>query len=77
MLGVLLILVGMIALLSQVIASLATALVIGWLLLFAGIIEIVGAFWSRRWRGFFLHLLSGCCRPWSACCSFERRSMRR
>jgi uncharacterized membrane protein HdeD (DUF308 family) len=59
LLGLLLILVGMFALAAQVIASLATAVVIGWLLLFAGVAEIVGAFFSRRWNGFFLHLLSG------------------
>ena len=47
-LGGILISVGMLALGAQFIASLATALVIGWLLLFAGVVEIVGAFWSRR-----------------------------
>ena len=58
-LGMALILLGTIALASQVIASLATAVIIGWLLLFAGVAEIVGAFSSRRSSGFFLHLLSG------------------
>jgi uncharacterized membrane protein HdeD (DUF308 family) len=58
-LGMALILLGTIAMASQVIASLATAVLIGWLLLFAGVAEIVGAFSSRRWSGFFLHLLSG------------------
>ena len=58
-LGVVLILVGVFALASQVIASLLTAAMIGGLLLVAGAIESVGAFWSRRWSGFFLHLLSG------------------
>jgi uncharacterized membrane protein HdeD (DUF308 family) len=57
--GAVLVLIGTIALASQVIACLVTAVVIGWLLLFAGIVEIFGACWSRRWSGFFLQLLSG------------------
>jgi uncharacterized membrane protein HdeD (DUF308 family) len=59
LLGVALIVVGFIALGSLVIASLATAVVIGALLLVGGAAETLGAFWSRGWRGFFLHLLSG------------------
>jgi uncharacterized membrane protein HdeD (DUF308 family) len=31
----------------------------GVLLLLGGVAEAVGAFWSRGWSGFFLHLLSG------------------
>jgi uncharacterized membrane protein HdeD (DUF308 family) len=58
-LGVVLILLGMVALGSVVIASLATAIAIGWLMLFGGTLETVGAFWSRGWSGFFFHLLSG------------------
>jgi uncharacterized membrane protein HdeD (DUF308 family) len=58
-LGVSLVIVGLVALASQVEASLATTLVIGWLLLFAGGIEILGSLLSRRWSGFFMHLLSG------------------
>ena len=59
LLGVALTAVGFIALWSPWVASLATAVVIGSLLLVAGAVEIVGSFWSRRWSGFFLHLLSG------------------
>ena len=51
--------VGFIALLTPWIASLATALMVGVLLCVAGVTETVGSFWSRRWSGFFLHLLSG------------------
>lgn len=58
-LGVSLIVLGFIALGSVVIASLATAVVIGLLMLMGGTAEIVGAFWCRGWSGFFLHLLSG------------------
>jgi uncharacterized membrane protein HdeD (DUF308 family) len=58
-LGVALIVLGFVALGSVVIATLATALVIGALMLVGGVTEIVGAFWSRGWSGFFLHLLPG------------------
>ena len=59
LLGVALIVVGVLALGSVVVASLATAIVIGALLLVGGVVEIAGALWSRGWRGIFLHLLSG------------------
>ncbi len=59
LLGAALIFLGMIALGSLVLAALATALAMGVLLVMSGVAEIVGAFWSRHWNGFFLHLLSG------------------
>jgi len=58
-LGVALVALGIIALGSVVIASLAAAIAIGMLLLLGGAAESVGAFWCRGWSGFFLHLLSG------------------
>jgi uncharacterized membrane protein HdeD (DUF308 family) len=58
-LGVALIVLGFIALGSVVIASLATAVVIGVLLLLGGVSEMIGAFWCRGWSGYFFHLLSG------------------
>jgi uncharacterized membrane protein HdeD (DUF308 family) len=57
--GVLLIVLGFVALSSVVIASIAAAVAIGTLILLGGIVETVGAFWCRGWSGFFLHLLSG------------------
>ena len=59
MLGIVLIILGSIALGSVVVATLATAMVIGALLVVGGIAEVVGAFWSRGWSGFFLYLLDG------------------
>jgi uncharacterized membrane protein HdeD (DUF308 family) len=58
-LGVALVVLGVVALGSVAIASLAAAVAIGALLLFAGVAEVVGAFWCRGWSGFFLELLSG------------------
>jgi uncharacterized membrane protein HdeD (DUF308 family) len=57
--GVGLIVLGTIALGYVVVASLVVAVFIGYLLLFAGLVETFGAFWARDWSGFFLHLLSG------------------
>jgi uncharacterized membrane protein HdeD (DUF308 family) len=59
LLGVALIVVGVIALGSLVLASLATAVAIGALLLVSGMAEAIGAFWCRGWSGVVLHLLSG------------------
>ena len=59
LLGGALVVLGVIALGSVVIASLAAAVAIGTLLLLGGVAEAVGAFWCRGWSGFFLHLLSG------------------
>jgi len=58
-LGIIQVILGFFALSAVVVASLATALFVGWLMLIGGVVETVGAFWSRRWSGFFLHLLSG------------------
>jgi uncharacterized membrane protein HdeD (DUF308 family) len=58
-LGVVLIILGFLAVSAVAVASLATALFVGWLMLIGGVVETVGAFSSRRWSGFFLHLLSG------------------
>src|SRR4029077_783532 len=58
-LGITLVVLGVIALGSVVIASLAAAVAIGILLLLAGVGEVIGAFWCRGWSGFFLELLSG------------------
>ena len=41
------------------IASLATALTLGALLVAGGIAQLIGAFWTRDWSGFFLMLLMG------------------
>ncbi len=59
LLGTALIVLGLLALGSPWVATLATAVVIGVLLLVSGVAETVGALWSRGWNGFILHLLSG------------------
>jgi uncharacterized membrane protein HdeD (DUF308 family) len=58
-LGILLVLLGTISVALPWIATLAQVLILGWVVLFCGISEIVASFWMRHWDGFFLHLLSG------------------
>lgn len=58
-LGLVMVIVGAFALSSVVVATFATALAIGIMLIAAGIVEVVGSFWSRGWSGFLLHMLFG------------------
>jgi uncharacterized membrane protein HdeD (DUF308 family) len=58
-LGIFLIIVGTIAVGMPFVASLATAVTFGALLLVGGIAQLAGAFWTRDWSGFFLSLLMG------------------
>jgi uncharacterized membrane protein HdeD (DUF308 family) len=59
LLGAALIVLGFVALGSLWIATLATTVAIGVLLIVSGVAETIGACWSWPWSGFFLHLLSG------------------
>lgn len=58
-LGILMVVLGTIALFIMPAATLGTVLVLGWLLVVSGIVEMVHAFRVRRWGGLFLHLLAG------------------
>jgi uncharacterized membrane protein HdeD (DUF308 family) len=58
-LGIVLILVGTVAVIMPLAATLATAFVLGSLLLMAGVAQLIGSFWTREWSGFFLTLLMG------------------
>lgn len=57
--GVALMIVGALAIGSSVIATFATVLVFGILMLLGAVFQVVTALWGRSWRGFFLHLLGG------------------
>jgi uncharacterized membrane protein HdeD (DUF308 family) len=59
LLGIGLVLLGFVALSSYVVASLATAIGLGAIVLTSGLFEAVGSFWCRAWSGFFIHLLWG------------------
>jgi uncharacterized membrane protein HdeD (DUF308 family) len=58
-LGIILIVVGTIAVAMPILSTLASAVVFGSLLLLGGSAQLVGAFWTRDWSGFFLGLLMG------------------
>ena len=57
--GIALMILGVAAIGSSFIATFATVLVFGILLLLGAIFQIVTALWGRSWRGFVLHLLAG------------------
>ena len=57
-LGLVSIIVGFLAISSTFIATLASVIVFGVLLLIAGFAEVVHAIMVRNWRGFALHLLT-------------------
>src|SRR5262249_26695959 len=54
-----LMILGLVAIAASIPATLATMTVFGVLLLLGAIFQVVTAFWARKWRGFFLHLLAG------------------
>lgn len=58
-LGIVLILMGTVALGLPLLATISAVLIYGWVLLIGGVFEVVAAFGAQRWGGFFLHLLAG------------------
>lgn len=58
-LGILLVIVGMAAIAFPFISTIAAKIALGWVLLIAGIAEVVHAFYVKRWAGFFWNLLVG------------------
>jgi uncharacterized membrane protein HdeD (DUF308 family) len=57
-LGVLLLALGIVALVDSVVATVTSALLFGWILLAAGIVEGVQAFWHRGGGHLLLHALN-------------------
>jgi uncharacterized membrane protein HdeD (DUF308 family) len=39
--------------------TIASVFFFGWLLIIGGVMEVIHAFWHKRWAGFFLDLLTG------------------
>ncbi|APW61758.1 HdeD family acid-resistance protein [Paludisphaera borealis] len=58
-LGIAMVVFGTLAIGAPLIASVATAFTLGVLLLMGGAAQLVGAFWTRDWSGFFLVLMMG------------------
>src|SRR5262245_34910889 len=58
LLGLVSVVVGMLAISSVFVATMASVVVLGVLLLVEGITEVIHAVMVRNWRGFALHLLA-------------------
>jgi uncharacterized membrane protein HdeD (DUF308 family) len=58
-LGVVLILVGALAITYPIAATITTVEIFGLVLVIGGGVEIASGLWARDWGGFFLHLLCG------------------
>lgn len=58
-LGALLIVVGTIALGSAFLMTVFSMVLLGWLMIFGGVLEAVHAFSCKKWSGFFIDLLTG------------------
>ena len=57
-LGILMIILGVVAMATPVVATIAIQVMLGWLLVISGIAEGIHAFMVKEWRGFLLELLS-------------------
>ncbi|MBO0698237.1 MAG: HdeD family acid-resistance protein, partial [Zavarzinella sp.] len=58
-LGIALIVLGTFSLIAAEIATLASVILFGWMILIGGVLEAISAFWARMWSGFFLDLFAG------------------
>ena len=58
-LGITQIIFGLIALSIIPVATIATVMILGWLMVFGGVIETIHGFQVHRWGGMFLHLIAG------------------
>ncbi|MCF3933734.1 HdeD family acid-resistance protein [Acuticoccus sp. M5D2P5] len=58
-LGLVLIVLGVVALIFPFVTTIATKIFIGWLFLVGGIVQVVHAFSTQKWSAFFLDLLVG------------------
>ncbi len=57
--GIVLIVLGCIAVGSSVLATIFSVIFLGWILIFSGLFAIIHGLMRRQWQGFFLNLLAG------------------
>jgi uncharacterized membrane protein HdeD (DUF308 family) len=57
--GILLIILGFVAIGSSGVTTLISVMLLGWILIFSGIFAVIHGLTHRRWHGFFLNLLAG------------------
>jgi uncharacterized membrane protein HdeD (DUF308 family) len=58
-LGIVLILLGIVAIVFPLMSTIAVKIMVGWLFLIGGIVQIIHAFSTQKWSSFFLNLLVG------------------
>ena len=58
-LGIILMVLGVLAIADTMIATLAAVLVLGWVMVISGVVEAIHAFRVHGWGGMFLHLIGG------------------
>jgi uncharacterized membrane protein HdeD (DUF308 family) len=58
-LGILMIVAGFIALMSVFLATVVSVLIVGWMMIFSGVIEMVHGFQMKQWGRFFLWMIIG------------------
>jgi uncharacterized membrane protein HdeD (DUF308 family) len=58
-LGIVMLILGTIAFFITPAATIGTVIVLGWLLIISGVVELVQAFRVRAWSGIFVHLIAG------------------
>ncbi len=59
LLGVALVVLGSFCIVEPLVPSLASVVILGFLLMAAGITQVVSAFWAGKWSGMLIHLLIG------------------
>ena len=59
LLGIALVILGSLCIIDPLVPTLASVFVIGFLLMAAGIVQVVSAFWAGKWSGMLLHVLIG------------------
>ena len=59
LLGIAFIVLGVVSFVSAPAATLASVMVLGWIVIIGGIVEGVQSFYVRTWQGVFLHLIGG------------------
>jgi uncharacterized membrane protein HdeD (DUF308 family) len=59
LLGVALVVLGSFCIIDPFIPSLASVIILGFLLMAAGIFQIVSALWAGKWSGMLIHMLIG------------------
>jgi uncharacterized membrane protein HdeD (DUF308 family) len=58
-LGIFMVIIGTLALGCSMTVTLFSMLFLGWMMIFAGIGEVVHAFWKKKWDGIFMHIVVG------------------